>query len=190
MGLQQESVRARYGARNLRFEGILRLATRGGWQSKFGTARRVLGEKHLVGSVPPPSDGMWQIARNLGFKVRTLERVATADGRAREQAVDDCLQKRMLALRPPSFVDQLLVILGVAGKPIVALFSGDGNDNGGHGGFPEVVEELMRRGFDIEIYGFESSTSQALKKLTWKAARVIFLDGNQATMDQFTRIKQ
>jgi hypothetical protein len=90
-------------------------------------------------------------AKERGYEVRVLERV-----RGKEQGVDELLQKYM--------GEALLDHEGDAG--IVVLATGDGNESDlNDGGFPVSVERYLKKGFKVELYAWEKSTSSRFFKL-------------------------
>eukprot|EP00808_Paulinella_micropora_P009322 g34559.t1 len=157
---------------------ILYFQQRKGWfwrvAQQLGLSNvRAVGEAHLHGSVPPGNDKLWERARKAGFKVRTLRRVE-----GKEQAVDDTLHKAMgncCLEHGPSF-------FSFGPRPVIILASGDGNDNEGHGGFPNQLELALKHGFDVEVYSWKRCLSPVFRKMQQShpyRLRVFLLDTDQ-----------
>lgn len=104
---------------------------------------------YLSGSIPPPSDTLWDYIRNMNIKLQLLSK--TADGREQE-SVDMSLQTMMLRAaidNPPSTI---VVLTGDgAGKQL------------GEGFLSDLIRIKENFRWDIEVYAWDSTCSSALK---------------------------
>jgi NYN domain len=118
------------------------------WTYDFGElyrlacpAHETLGRTALFGSTPPPSDSIWDIARNEGFDVRLFPRNASN----KEKQVDNAIGTLLLE---DSYEHM---------KPgdVVVLAAGDGD-------FIPNLESVKRRGFLVRLI-FWSHAAPALR---------------------------
>lgn len=105
---------------------------------------------YLSGSVPPPSDALWEYLRNMDIKLQLLDK--TADGKEQE-SVDMSLQTMMLRT-------------AIDNKPsTIAVLTGDGAGKQLGEGFLSDLKRIKEKfGWDIEIYAWETTCSKALKQ--------------------------
>lgn len=105
---------------------------------------------YLSGSVPPPSDALWEYLRNMNIKLQLLDK--TADGKEQE-SVDMSLQTMMLR----TAIDNE--------ASTIAILTGDGAGKQLGEGFLSDLKRIKEK-FDwsIEIYAWESTCSKELKR--------------------------
>ena len=131
---------------------------------------RTLGQPAvLMGSTPPASDAVWNKYKAAGWEVNTADRRGGG-----EQGVDDFLHGKIMAClsieHRPSPCHKFLVRLSLARRPVIVLFSGDGNDNtktsmDSSVSFPHVLRQTLQDGFDVDVCAVSTSFSKHLKKL-------------------------
>jgi len=104
---------------------------------------------YLSGSVPPPSDSLWNYLRSMGIKLQLLDK--TASGKEQE-SVDMSLQTMMLR----TSIDHT--------PSTIAVLTGDGAGKQLGEGFLSDLKRVKERfGWNIEIYAWEKTCSKALK---------------------------
>eukprot|EP01012_Entosiphon_sulcatum_P040802 TRINITY_DN54529_c0_g1_i1.p1 TRINITY_DN54529_c0_g1~~TRINITY_DN54529_c0_g1_i1.p1 ORF type:complete len:590 (+),score=48.94 TRINITY_DN54529_c0_g1_i1:96-1772(+) len=101
-----------------------------------------------------PADGILRCWQDYGFTTHAEWRAANRG----EQLVDDALQNTLR-----KHLNQSALRGRLTGTMI--LLSGDGNDNGGRGGFPEVVEEFIAAGWRVEVWGWSAGMSRTYWEL-------------------------
>lgn len=115
----------------------------------------------VAGSVPPPSDSLWEYLRNLNIELTLLDK--TIDGKEQE-SVDISLQSMMLR----TILDN---------EPsIMAVLTGDGAGNLLGKGFLADLRRAKKRGWDIEVYAWEVNCNQYLKEFAEKEGKFIPLE--------------
>ncbi|MDF1493941.1 NYN domain-containing protein [Caproiciproducens sp. CPB-2] len=104
---------------------------------------------YLSGSVPPPSDALWDYLQNMGIKLQLLNK--TADGKEQE-SVDMSLQTMMLRT-------------AIDNEPsTMAILTGDGAGKQLGEGFLSDLKRIKEKfGWNIEIYAWNKTCSRALK---------------------------
>jgi len=108
---------------------------------------RTFRKKIVGGSIPPPSDKVWDEWKKRGYEVHLGAK--SSDGK--ESFVDDMLHAQILHdLTDKHVLPQKLI-----------LVTGDGNDNDGRCSFPIVVRKALDRGWHVEIWSWTRSTSGA-----------------------------
>ncbi len=106
------------------------------------------------GSVPPPSDPLWERFKKLGILVEKQER---GEGTGREIAVDEVIQLAM-ANR----------ILDVKTPGTMVLLTGDGSGYGGGKGFIKQLERAHDHGWGIEVISWDAGCNRFLKRFVQK----------------------
>ena len=118
------------------------------WRIDFGSLLREVANGHkiikaiLVGSVPPPSDSVWNSARQEGFEVITHVRAQSG-----EKAVDTEIVKQGLK-----------VIYKHANPAIMKLLSGDRD-------FIPLIQAAYEEKWENELWGFKSSISAEMAQM-------------------------
>ena len=102
---------------------------------------REAGFRYFGGSVPPEAESLWHFVRNLGCETNLLRRIESG----KEQAVDEILHLKMADL-----------LLDVNPPETIALLSGNGHTSEFQSSFPSHVERALERGWQIEVYSWES----------------------------------
>lgn len=110
---------------------------------------RPVDNAYLSGSVPPPSDALWDYLKNMGIKLQLLNK--TADGKEQE-SVDMSLQTMMLRTaidNPPS---------------TMAILTGDGASKQLGEGFLTDLKRIKEKfSWNFEIYAWNHTCSKELK---------------------------
>ncbi len=110
---------------------------------------RIIDCAYLSGSVPPPSDSLWDYLRRMGIKLQLLDK--TANGKEQE-SVDMSLQTMMLRTAIDNHPSTIAVMTGDgAGKQL------------GEGFLSDLKRIKEKFGWDIEVYAWEKTCSKALK---------------------------
>lgn len=127
------------------------------------------GRLYVCGSSSRNSAAWVPEAEAAGFQTTLLKRVDVRPGVRGEQSVDDDLHKHMAntildvaSNRHGMVARSVLAIaraLALAPRPVLVQVSGDGNDNGGRGGFPQQVRRAMRMGMNVEVRAWKACTS-------------------------------
>ena len=119
----------------------------------------------LSGSVPPPSDDLWNYLRNMGIKLQLLDK--TAEGKEQE-SVDMSLQAMMLRT----------VIDNIGNEPsTIAILTGDGAGKQLGEGFLTDLKRIREKfNWEIEIYAWETTCSNALKQYAKENGRFVRLE--------------
>jgi len=130
------------------------------WRIDFGSLLREVANGHkiikaiLVGSVPPPSDSVWNAARQEGFEVITHTR-----NQSGEKAVDTEIMKQGLQV--------IYEYKYIHKRPaIMKLLSGDRD-------FIPLIQTAYEEKWENELWGFSSSISAEMGQM---AHRVKLLD--------------
>lgn len=118
-------------------------------------------ESWMIGNVPPPEDGVWAHASRLGIRLDLSQRTAAG----REGLLDQTLRERMLAAE-----------FDYPEKGTIALLSGDGAGYERREGFYADLRRLKDRGWDIELYSWESRINQHMKRWVLSNGRYCSLD--------------
>lgn len=117
---------------------------------------------YLSGSVPPPSDALWDYLRNMGIRLQLLDK--TADGKEQE-SVDMSLQTMMLRTAIDNEASTIAVLTGDgAGKQL------------GEGFLSDLKRIKEKFGWNIEIYAWETTCSRALKQYAEANGKFINLE--------------
>jgi NYN domain-containing protein len=121
---------------------------------------RPIEQVFCVGSVPPPTDAVWEHIRRLTGKMPELYERGAASGK--EQAVDQALQTRMLRLGydydPPE---------------TIVLLSGDGSGfEEGIGFFADIVR-LKRIGWNVEVLSWRDHCKRPMRE--WAESNALFV---------------
>ncbi|KAK3260845.1 hypothetical protein CYMTET_30221 [Cymbomonas tetramitiformis] len=74
-------------------------------------------------------------------------------GRGKEQFVDEFLHSQIWRVASKVFFP----------KRVLAILTGDGNDNQGRGSFPECIAAALRNGWFVEVYSWRISTHHVYK---------------------------
>lgn len=114
---------------------------------------RHVDRAYVAGSVPPPSDSLWEYLRNLGIDLTLLNK--TADGKEQE-SVDISLQSMMLR----AILDN---------EPsTMAVLTGDGAGALLGKGFLADLKRARRQGWDIEVYAWDTTCNSYLRDFAEK----------------------
>lgn len=133
------------------FENLIDLAADG----------RQVEQVFCVGSVPPPTDSVWDhIEAITGKKPELYERGAAS---GKEQAVDQALQTRMLRLGYDYDPAETLVLL-----------SGDGSGHEDGVGFFADAKRLHKVGWSIEIIAWRDNCARVMRE--WAENNGVFVD--------------
>lgn len=104
---------------------------------------------YLSGSIPPPSDALWDYLRNMGIKLQLLNKAA--EGKEQE-SVEMSLQTMMLR----TAIDN--------NRSTMAIITGDGAGKQLGEGFLSDLKRIHEKfHFDVEVYAWNSTCSKALK---------------------------
>ena len=106
---------------------------------------------YLSGSVPPPSNSVWDYLKNMGISVQLLDK--TADG-VEQESVDMSLQTMMLRT----------AIDNAANPSTIAVLTGDGAGKQLGEGFLSDLKRIKKLGWNIEVYAWEISCNRYLKE--------------------------
>lgn len=117
---------------------------------------------YLSGSVPPPSDRLWEYLRNMGIKLQLLDK--TADGKEQE-SVDMSLQTMMLR----TAIDN--------DPSTIAVLTGDGAGKQLGEGFLSDLKRIKEKfGWNIEVYAWEATCNRYLKDFAENNGKFIRLE--------------
>ena len=121
----------------------------------------------VVGSRPPPGHRLWETWRSeKNFTVRNLTPVIAPDGRRHEETVDDVIHAAIL---------RDVTKFGRHPTPrTLVILTGDGNSNGGHTSFPEVIEQALSVGFNVEVWCWKGSASAVYTRFRLSIERASF----------------
>ncbi len=104
---------------------------------------------YLSGSVPPPSDGLWEYLRNMNIKLQLLDKTATGK---EQESVDMSLQTMMLRTAIDNDPSTLAILTGDgAGKQL------------GEGFLSDLKRIKDKFNWDIEVYAWEMTCNRHLK---------------------------
>ena len=124
---------------------------------------RTIEQVFCVGSIPPPTDSVWDhIERLTGKKPELFERGASS---GKEQAVDQALQTRMLRLGYDYIPPETILLL-----------TGDGRGfEEGVGFFADVVR-LHKFGWKVEIFAWKNNCKREMREWAEKNGLFVPLD--------------
>ena len=108
----------------------------------------------VCGSIPPPSESLWERFKNLGIKVQTQER---GEGTGREVAVDEVIQ-----------LDMANRVLDEKTPGTMVLLTGDGSGYNDGKGFLKQLERAHTHGWKIEVVSWDAGCNGNLKKFAQK----------------------
>lgn len=121
---------------------------------------RPIEQVFCVGSVPPPTDAVWDhIERKTGKKPELYERGAES---GKEQAIDQALQTRMLRLGYDFDPPETLVLL-----------SGDGSGADQGIGFFADIKRLHKVGWNVEVLSWKDHCNRAMR--SWAEENGLFV---------------
>lgn len=124
-------------------------------------AGRTMEAAYVAGSVPPPSDAVWDYIRRLKINLTLLNR--TADGKEQE-SVDMSLQSMLLR----TIIDK---------EPSdIAILTGDGAGNLLGKGFLADLKRAKKLGWSIEVYAWESTCNRYLREYAENEGKFIGLE--------------
>ena len=136
-------------------------------------AGRVVESREVVGSrcdvaldapQPPPSEVVWTMWKELGYKTRIARRDTFE---TREVFVDEALHSAMTGrLFEPRYANN---------PQTMALLTGDGNDNEGTNSFPRIAEEAALRGWRVEIWSWLNALSRNFRTLAARYPRNVII---------------
>jgi len=115
----------------------------------------------VAGSVPPPSDAVWRHLDQLGVHLILLDK--TASGKEQD-SVDMSLQTwmfRMMCDHEPG---------------TMALITGDGSGKSLGKGFLADLERIHDKGWDVEVYAWETTCNRYLKDFAERSGRFVSLE--------------
>lgn len=133
------------------------------FRNLFDLARngRTIDKAYVAGSVPPPSDALWEYLKNLGIQLTLLDK--TASGKEQD-SVDISLQSMMLRSildYPPN---------------TMAILTGDGAGALEGKGFLADLQRAHKMGWDIEVYSWEGTCNRYLKQFAEDSGKFIPLE--------------
>ena len=105
-------------------------------------------ERHVFGSKPPRNNEIWNKWKKQNFHVHCQDRAPGHGEQFLDDAIASAIKSAILKYREES------------SRHTILLLTGDGNDNQGRGGFPEVVTLGISFGFKFEIWTWQHSTSR------------------------------
>ena len=124
-------------------------------------AGRTVEGAYVAGSVPPPSDSLWEYLRKLHIELTLLDK--TASGKEQD-SVDMSLQTNMFRV-------------AMDNKPsVMALLTGDGAGSKLGKGFLADIQRIHNFGWEFEVYAWESSCNQKLKTFAQENGKFIALE--------------
>ncbi|MGN0569133.1 MAG: NYN domain-containing protein [Candidatus Fimenecus sp.] len=124
---------------------------------------RKVDAAYLSGSIPPPSNQLWDHIKSLGINVQLLNR--TADG-LEQESVDMSLQTMMLR----TAVDY------ISAPSTIAVLTGDGAGKQLGEGFLSDLKRIKSLGWEIEVYSWENSCNRYLKSYAEENGKFVALD--------------
>lgn len=124
---------------------------------------RTVDAAYLSGSIPPPSNALWDYLRNMGISLQLLNK--TADG-TEQESVDMSLQTMMLRT----------AIDNISNPSTIAVLTGDGAGKQLGEGFLTDLKRIKQMGWEIEVYAWKSSCNKYLKEYASENGKFIALD--------------
>lgn len=122
---------------------------------------RIVKGAYVAGSVPPPSDSLWQHLKDLGIDLTLLDK--TASGREQD-SVDMSLQTNMFRValdNTPS---------------VMVLLTGDGAGSKLGKGFLADIQRIHKIGWNFEVYAWDHSCNQKLKEFAKENGKFVALE--------------
>lgn len=122
---------------------------------------RSIDKAYVAGSVPPPSDSLWEHLRNLDIQLTLLDK--TASGKEQD-SVDISLQSMMLRSildYPPN---------------TMAILTGDGAGALEGKGFLSDLQRAHRIGWSVEVYSWEGTCNRYLRDFAEKNGKFVSLE--------------
>ncbi|MNV63023.1 hypothetical protein D3C71_1555990 [compost metagenome] len=111
--------------------------------------QRVVKTAFVAGSVPPPSDTIWNHIRSLGVNLKLLNR----DAKNKEVGLDETIQtfllRTMIDVRPPE---------------TIALLTGDGAGDEIGIGFLADLKRAHSLGWKVEVYSWDAGCKRELRE--------------------------
>ncbi len=125
--------------------------------------KRKVDAAYLSGSIPPPSNALWDYLKNMGINLQLLNK--TADG-VEQESVDMSLQTMMLRTAMDNF----------SNPSTIAVLTGDGAGKQLGEGFLSDLKRIKDFGWNIEVYSWEASCNRHLKEFAEQNGKFISLD--------------
>ncbi|KAK3286656.1 hypothetical protein CYMTET_5794 [Cymbomonas tetramitiformis] len=113
---------------------------------EFVEGGRTIKERQVIGSSRglKPWEQKWKNAEYT---------VLREEGRGKEQFVDECLHSQIWRVASKVFFP----------SRVLAVLTGDGNDNNGRGSFPECIAAALRNGWFVEVYSWKEKAHHVYK---------------------------
>lgn len=108
----------------------------------------------FAGSLPPGNDALWKYARDNGYDTSLLKRVASDDGKIREQAVDEVMHAKIAG-----------ALLDFDAPQVLVLVTGDGQDGEFGTSFIKQATRAIRRGWDVDVISWDGLLSDNYRRL-------------------------
>ena len=124
---------------------------------------RTVDAAYLSGSIPPPSNQLWDHIKSLGISVQLLNR--TADG-TEQESVDMSLQTMMFRT----------AIDNISTPSTIAVLTGDGAGKQLGEGFLSDLKRIKSLGWEIEVYSWKNSCNRHLKSYAEENGKFVALD--------------
>jgi hypothetical protein len=122
---------------------------------------RTIQEGYVAGSIPPPSDDLWNYITGLGVTLNKLDK--TSSGKEQD-SVDIWLQNKMLH----TIIDE--------SPSIMAVLTGDGAGALSGDGFLAELKRAHNRGWAIEVYAWDCTCNRHLKQFAENNGTFIALE--------------
>lgn len=135
------------------------------FKSLFELARsgRTVKGAYVAGSVPPPSDSLWDYLKKLGVDLTLLDK--TGSGKEQD-SVDMSLQTNMFRVALDNTPSTM------------ALLTGDGAGSKVGKGFLSDLQRIHKLGWNIEVYAWEHSCNAKLKEFAENNGKFVALEGH------------
>lgn len=116
----------------------------------------------LAGSVPPPSEAIWQYARDKGYGTDLLRRVENDEGNKVEQGVDEILHLKIAN-----------TLLDYPNTDILVVATGDGSTSAFNTGFPGQITRALKLGWTVEVWSWTSTLNRCYRQMEGDAGGLL-----------------
>ena len=112
-----------------------------------------IGMREIAGSLPPESEDLWDVARNLGYNTNLLYRVDDGS-KTREQSVDEALHLKIANAVIDYETPQTLIVV-----------TGDGAISNLGTSFKGQIERALKRGWSVDLWSWDSTRNRNYDEL-------------------------
>ncbi|MFC4102890.1 NYN domain-containing protein [Paenibacillus xanthanilyticus] len=115
----------------------------------------------VAGSVPPPSDGVWNHLKSLGVNLQLLNRDLTNKEVGVDETIQTYLLRTMIDVDPPE---------------TIALLTGDGAGEEFGIGFLSDIKRAHKLGWNIEVYSWGAGCKRELREFAQQHGKYVNLE--------------